>query len=206
MGVILAVTTPPATLWIVQVGFRRGWGQAGVVAAAIGAGHAFLAVGTAFCFLLVVGFWRYIGLPARALALLILGYMAWRCFWAEGAKSLRLPLEVSVPASRAQLFQQTFYILVTMPMRIPVIVAYIIATALLYRFGGFGNLPELGVGTGLGTLAWGAFIALLGGWVGDRVEDSIILKSLNKLNRFAAVIFAALMVITVYPLLLAGAR
>ncbi len=205
MGVILAVTTPPATLWMVQVGFRRGWGHALVAALAVAAGHAFLAMGTAFCFLLVVGFWRYIAIPARALAILIFGYMAWRSFRVDGAETLRLPLEVPVPMRKLQLFQQTFYILVTMPMRIPAIVAYMIATALLYRFGDYDNLLELGAGTAVGTLGWGGFICLLGRMFGDRVDDPIILKSLNKQNRFAAYIFAALMLITIYPVLLANA-
>jgi len=87
------------------------------------------------------------------------------------------------------------------PFRVPITFAYMMATALFWRFGGQLNLFPLCLGTALGALTWTAFICLLGWLSRGRIDEPIILKSLNKLNRFAAYIFTALGLMTLYPLL-----
>jgi len=201
MGIILAVTVPPATIWLVQTGFRRSWGYAMMAGLGVASGNAFVAGGVGYMVLLVIPFWPYIGLPARGLSLLILAYMGWKSFWAPKAESVVLPGGTALPRGGWEVFQQTFTILVLMPMRVPLTFAYMMATAIFWRFGGALNLFPLMLGCLVGGLFWTSFICLLG-WISQgRVDEPIILKSLNKLNRFAAYVFGVLFLITLYPLL-----
>lgn len=204
MGFILAVTVPPATVWLVQTGFRVNWRYAAMAGFGVAVGNAFLAGGVGYMVLLVLPFWPYIGIPARVLSLAILAYMGWKSFWARKADSVRLPVDLRLPRQGWQVFQQTFYILVMMPMRVPLTFAYMIATAIFWRFGGPLNLFPLIAGCLAGGLAWTLFICLLGWFSRGRVDEPIILKSLNKLNRFAAYVFGVLILITVYPMLAMG--
>lgn len=201
MGVILSVTVPPASIWMVHVGFRQGWGRAGLAGVGLASGHAFLAVIVGYCLYLVLGFWVYVAIPLRILSLLILAYLAWRSFRAKPLESLMPPEEALLPRGPFQLVQQSFYILVTMPMRVPAVFAYLFATAALYQLGGLAGLLYLGLGVAVGAMSWNVFFCSLG-WVSEpRVEHWIILKSLNKLNRFAGYVYGILILITIFPAL-----
>ena len=201
MGIILAVTVPPATIWLVQTGFRRSWFYSMMAGFGIASGNAFVTGGVGYIMFLALPLWPYLGLPARGLTLLILAYMGWKSFWAKKAESVALPKEIPLPPNGWHIFQQSFYILVTMPMRIPLTFAYMIATAIFWRFGGVLNIFPLMLGCLLGGLAWTSFICLIGWASKGRVDEPIILKSLNKLHRFAAYVLGVLFLITLYPLL-----
>ncbi len=201
MGFILAVVTPPATIWMVQLGFKRNWAYANMAGAGLAVGQAFLAMLVGYCFFLIIPFWEIIGMGLRVIAIIILTYMGWRSFWVDGATSVHLPPGTRIPKGGGQVFQQSFYILVTMPMRVPTVLAYMIATAMLYQMGGMSGLIDMGIGTFCGAVSWNIWICLLG-WVSKgRIDEPIILKSLNKQNRFAAFVFGALLLITIGPVL-----
>mgnify|MGYP006274215557 CR=1 FL=1 len=203
MGIILSVITPPASLWMIQIGFKRNWVQANGAGIGLAAGHAFLTILVGYCLLLLVTFWEYIAIPARILAMLVLLYMGWKCFRAQPMKSVLLPEETRMPSSLLQLVQQTGYVLITMPMRVPVVFAYMVATAVLYRMGGIFGLPVLALGVFLGAMSWNSFLNSLGWAFGRRIDESISLRSLNKLARLAAYVFFILAAITVLPMFVA---
>ena len=199
MGVILAVTTPPGTLWMVQVGYRRGWAHAIWAGLGLAVGFAFLTLLVAYCLVLLFSFWAYIAIPVRVAALLILGYLGWKSFRAKKLKTLGLGDEVLLPKGGPQLMQQTAYILVTMPMRVPAVFGYMVATAVLYRLGGPLALPILTLGVLLGAMAWSLFICLLGRVAAKLVEDRITLRSLNKLHKLAGGVYFVLAFLTFSP-------
>lgn len=203
MGIILSVATPPASLWLIQIGFRRNWLQANSAGAGLAAGHAFLTLLVGYCLLLLVAFWQYIAIPSRILAMLILLFMGWKCLRAKKLNSVFLPEETRMPGNVLQLIQQTGYVLVTMPMRVPVVFAYMIATAVLYRMGGVLGLPVLALGVFCGAFGWSLFLNTLGWAFGSRIDESISLRSLNKLSRLAGYVFFILAAITVLPLFIA---
>jgi len=201
MGIILSVTIPSASFWLVHVGFKENWRLANTAGLGLACGHAFLAMIVGYCLYLVIEFWVYLAVPARMFTVLILAYLAWKAFGAKRLESLTPPEETFMPRGNAQLIQQTFYVLVTMPMRVPAVFAYMVATAILYRMGHASGLLFLGAGVFLGALSWNGFLCLLGRVSAPRVEDAIIRKSLNKLNRFAGYVYAILLMITLIPLL-----
>lgn len=199
MGVILAVTTPPGTLWMVQVGYHRDWGRATWAGMGLSLGFGFLTLLVGYCLYLLFSFWAIIAIPVRILSLLVLVYLGWKSFRAAKLKTLRLGDEVLLPQSRLQLMQQTAYILVTMPMRVPAVFGYMVATAVLYRLGGPLALPVLALGVFLGSLAWCLFICTLGRVASKMVEDRVTLRSLNKLHRLAGGVYWVLAFLTFSP-------
>ena len=179
LGLILSVTMVPGAVWCVQMTLHRGWVCGVTAGAGIALAQMIWATVAALMVFSLAGFSNAFDWVFRVVAASILLYMCATVYGAPPIQTLRYEGPVR---GAMGVFRKTFGIALTMPMRLPGYVAIIIAVSLHLRRHDLGNAALLGMGAGLGSMAWWLYFSALAALFGHRVPEPITLRSMNKLR------------------------
>ncbi len=197
LGLVFSTTIVSGAVWCVQITLCRGFFSG------LGAGGGIALAQTLWSTLAgVMVFWLHpfsdtLDWVFRLFAAGVLVYMSTTVFGAEKIKSLHY--EGSL-LGVGKIFRSTFWIALTMPMRLPGFLALLISMNFHVRHIELGNSLLLGAGVGLGSFAWWAYYVLLAALFGKRVPEPITVKSMNKLKVLAGSVLLALMFICLAPM------
>jgi threonine/homoserine/homoserine lactone efflux protein len=197
LGFVYAVIMVSGTVWTSQVTLKLGlWGGLRVVAAIISAQIllSFLALLAIFG-LLMLPFSTET--PLRLISTAAFFYMAYKMLRAPQVKSLELP---DALLKKAHLFRATLVLSLTMPMRLGGYLAFGVASGMLSHELSIFVLPWGAVSVGVGATVWFVYIAVLAAVFAHKVPENVTLRSINKLNQLAAIVYLMVGAITLIPL------
>ena len=187
-GFILSLVLFPGTVWLVKVGIAGAMRQ--TLAVALGfALSQFIWLLIAVPGLLVM--MRHLAAlrPAMHLfASFVLFYMAFKTI--RGGRVQTLDNAGELPSMRI-LFRDAFNRALTIPMRLPLAMAILLATGVYVNNpSDWETAPDIVLGGLIGVAWWWGQIFLLAALFGKRVPQPITLKSLNKIRPFGSVLLA----------------
>ncbi|MGJ3242819.1 MAG: hypothetical protein ACFE0O_07695 [Opitutales bacterium] len=195
-GFLLAVGTVSGTVWLVQS--RQ----------VLGASAAFR-VGVSL--VLALGFWAAVAMAltgwlrdhasavlwgVRGIGGLVLGYVALRVGRARRADTLHPDLP---EAQRRNPGWNTWVYAVLMPLRLTLMLAMIMATGAFWHGMGMDRVILWTLGVLFGAFVWWGFLFFLAVLFGQRVEEAITLRSLNKLHVLIPAVYGILSLTTLFP-------
>lgn len=192
-GLIVSIALFPGTVWLIKVGMS-------------GTSKQVVAVGLSFAFSQF--FWMLVAVPGlmmlcRHLAALrtgmhlfaafVLGYLAVR--FARGRRVETLKDIQELPPAGA-LFRSSFNRALAMPMRLPMAISVLLATgAYINHLPDWYSVPAIVLGGLIGLTCWWGLFSMLTILFVRRVPETTILKSLNRIRPFSAILFCFLSLI-----------
>ncbi|NDV63447.1 hypothetical protein G0Q06_13360 [Puniceicoccales bacterium CK1056] len=196
LSLLYSAAVMPASVWVIQVTVSRTW-MAGI-ASALG-----LSLGQLpWCLLASVLlfqyplFWQEMDFHLRAIAVLFLFWMAYRCI---KAPEVRL-LKTATTANISGLFVMSFWRSLIMPWRFPLWAAFILSVGIHLRGPGWMAACLFSLGAVVGQMLWHLHFIVVAGLFGHRVPEDISLRSLNKLRLLSATVTAGLGFIILAPI------